>query len=245
MQSDNNAPPYDALVEHVAQCKVCSAALLILLSQIAQPVPDVSSTAIEICEADLAAYIDMEREIGLIKAIRSYPHVWWRLWTDQDFAETYRLTQTLLDAEATGHLAPMPLHNRAITRLSPIPRLKLPRQFLHYALAARATLGETWGADDLETTISDEHTVGYQFTVSVYYRPEGTWCFIAKIAPPITGYVHLTLGASVFHAPFDSNGTALIDALPADLLLSSDGPDMVIDVAPAIGAVTLPAANTT
>jgi hypothetical protein len=78
--------------------------LALLLNEVfAVPQPDPAITRQQ-CEDDLAAFIDLEGQSGTRTAAHEYPHVWWRLWLDLDFATAYRLVTQMHDAEQAGEM---------------------------------------------------------------------------------------------------------------------------------------------
>jgi hypothetical protein len=109
IEQGRSDPPSDELCDYIATCDSCKAALVLLLADLLDACLPALDVTLEQCQNDLAAYIDLEHDEGLHTAIREYPHVWWHLWTSSDFAETYRLTKALVQAEQDGDLPPFPL----------------------------------------------------------------------------------------------------------------------------------------
>lgn len=118
------------------------------------------------CRNELAAFIDQEAEQGTQAAARSYPQVWWHVWSCRECAETYHLISALADAEETGQLAPMPWlqglaeHTRRI-----IHSIHLRRAFLNFVIRGLSpALGPQRGEADMGDTVLtsdeiDDHTI--------------------------------------------------------------------------------------
>ena len=87
----------------------------------------------EQCQADLAAFIDFERD-SPARAATTYPHVWRHLCVCSACSQTYRCTQTLLAAERSGQLVPIRLLMRTAQRpAAAIRRVRLNQQMLALA----------------------------------------------------------------------------------------------------------------
>jgi hypothetical protein len=83
ISTGQGTPPPD-VVMHVASCALCRGALLTLTAQrVASP-----SISCDTCQADLAQFIDLEREDEL-RAAQTYPAIWWHLLLCWDCAEVY------------------------------------------------------------------------------------------------------------------------------------------------------------
>lgn len=206
--------------------------MLLLMTELLGAARDVQDITCEMCQDDLASYIDIERQAGPSETIKQYPHVWWHLWTCADCAETYHLTATLLD---TREIRP-PHHRRAaqpqMQPASPrIGRLHVSRPFLNRVLNAPLLLGTPLGDDDNVVLVEEEGN-GYQISVNVRKQVDRDWMAVITVAPPTAGMVYLALGLDVFRAPLSAAGEAVISAIPSALFTDPDGPDMTIDLVP-------------
>jgi hypothetical protein len=219
--------------------------LLVLLAAVGPVSLDVTETTCQDCQDDLAAYIDCEQDNGTPAAVRAYPHVWWHLIICPECFTTYQMTRVLLDAERHGELAPLvdvvqPGRSTVVPLPRLLKRLHIPRRFLSRTLAAQPLLGIMRGAGEEDTVLFDEAASGYTMTLSVQKQADARWRVTVGVAPPITGQVVLTFGTTVFRAPFDADGQAVIANVPADLLTGSDGPDMDLSIEPDTGEPDTP-----
>jgi len=198
---------------------------------------NVTETTCQNCQNDLATYIDIEHAAGISAAVHAYPHVWWHLIICPECFTTYQMTRVLLDAERHGDLTPLvDVVQPGRSTLVPLPRLlkrlHIPRRFLSHTLAAQPLLGIMRGAGEEDTVLFDEAASGYTMTLSVQKQADANWNVMVSVAPPITGQVVLTFGTTMFRAPFDAHGQAVIANVPPDLLTGSDGPDMDLAIEP-------------
>jgi hypothetical protein len=96
------------LLGHISSCERCRAALLSLAQTLGlSPSPAFPGLDCAACQSDLAAYIEAERASPAAAALR-FPALWWHLWACPVCAETYRLTQLLMDEAARDNLPPLP-----------------------------------------------------------------------------------------------------------------------------------------
>ncbi|MEI7768334.1 MAG: hypothetical protein WCI67_00015 [Chloroflexales bacterium] len=226
--------PPPALVAHVSGCERCRAALLLIVVELLQAPLHSTQTTCDQCQGDLAAYIDIERDEGIAKALSAYPHVWWHLWTCADCATTYQMVSTLQDAESEGTLSPIPLTSLR-SRLDPsrarpaIRAITLPRMWFTRILAPQP--GPAWGQGDDDTVIYEGEDDSYQMNVTVR-RAGGQWRVIVTVDPPIEGDAVITLGTRSFRAWLGPNGVANVGPIPADLLTNPTGSAMAISIEP-------------
>src|SRR5919108_4268137 len=102
-------PPAPALCAHIAACPLCQGALAVLAMEALDLPVAPRDIVCQQAEEELAAFIEQEAEEGSVAAIRTYPHVWWHLWTCDVCAETYRITRALLKEKAPNRPAAPPL----------------------------------------------------------------------------------------------------------------------------------------
>ncbi len=222
--ADQIAPPPADLVAHVSRCAVCRGVLAALVVDLLQTDPESLAMACTACQDDLAAFIDIERSQGSAAALASYPAVWWHLWTCATCAETYHLTNVLLDAEETGEMTELPLHAPRHPIYEPV---YLSRSFLQQALVGQTILGETWGEADMLVLV-DEERAGYRLCVSIQPDSIDTWTMMVTVTPAIAGAVIVQCGPATYHAVLSAAGEAVLASLPAAVLLNATGPDIVV-----------------
>lgn len=222
---DDLAPPPAEFVAHIVACERCRGALgLIAAATLAAPLP----ARCDVCQADMAEFIDWEAEHGFAAAMRAFPTVGWHLWICLDCAQTYRLTRAVLAAEARGALAPLPIAPVAARWL---PAIRLARTFLNLALPPPLALRPaTRGASDDERVLYAEELERRQVVIGITRQPDDCGTLTATITPAAPGRLQLRLGDYVVSAPFDAAGQAHVPELPAVLLDRPDGPDLLIEI---------------
>jgi len=224
-------PPDELLCSHVAACPTCRGAVVLLLTELLHAPLPIDPIPCDACQAQLAAFIDLEQAQGVAAALMAYPTVCWHLWTCADCAEIYHMTMTLLASERQGELAPIPLApQRPQPRHQQIGQIRLPRALLQRTLAVPSLLGMARGADEDETVLATEDWPGCQITLSVRRQDDGSWTGSVTAEPPVSGRIVLTLGTSVFTASFDPSGIAVVAAIPRQLLIAPESPAMTLSM---------------
>lgn len=214
--------PLAELVAHVAQCSDCQQRLLILAADV-KP----QTIACATCEDDLAAYIDIERDEGRVAAVRTYPAVWFHLWSCLSCLELYTGILVLLQAEVAGTIAPLSLGSvRSRIRLK---SLLVPRPIFRSAVAIQTQLGTAWGGEDEDDALFDTDDSGYHISLDVR-RQYGEWYVLVKLIPTMVGVVVITVGDTTFRALIDPHGKATVGPIPPYLLSAAHGPDMAIAI---------------
>jgi hypothetical protein len=135
LESQDLAHLSPTLYRHLSACGHCRAELLLLVRRLGpQLYRHGARYSCEQCQADLAAFIDLE--LGSpVQAAATYPHVWRHLCVCWACSQTYECTHTLLAAERSGQLVPLHLLMRAAQRPAPvIRRVHLTRQILALAI---------------------------------------------------------------------------------------------------------------
>ncbi len=130
-----------AAYEHIAACSRCRAGLLLLVRAFDSG-PDRSGIrdSCAACQADLAAFIDLEAE-SPAQAATIYPHVWWHVWQCETCAQTYEWTHTLLQAQQISLLRPLRLSRQVVQKRMPIVKhMRIPRPHLARVLPAHTGL---------------------------------------------------------------------------------------------------------
>jgi len=230
--SSDPARPSAALCAHIATCPLCRGALAALAAEALGWTVAPEEISCQQSTGDLAAFIEQEAEEGSAAAIRAQPHVWWHLWTCETCAETYEITRSLVRPDQPGIPAvpsmPVSLFAPPTTRK---PALKLPRYFLHQALAASLpTMGVMRGSAGFRSVLAEEESPDQHLTVTVQRQTNGEWRVDVSVKPPPVGWLVLSLGRAYFRSQFDVQGDAMVRDVPFSLLTASDGPDLEIDV---------------
>lgn len=221
-------PSHATLSEHVFACATCRGALLLTLAELLDVAPPTQPLRCVDCAEELPAYLDLVRVAGDEAAATRYPHIWWHLWLCPACAEVARLTDVLLDATQAGTMALVP--QLAPQQVGP-PALALclKRSFMRAALAPQLALGAAWGDNGFEP-LSEHSLAAYQLKLHVQMRDATAWDIALTIVPPTEGCAVISFGATVFRAPFDRFGEAIVSAIPFALLADRSGPDMVVTI---------------
>ncbi len=226
--------PDPLLAAHIARCQLCRGAFVLLAAKLV----DLPSLAAPIScrqsEDDLAAFIEHELEEGSAAAIRTYPHVWWHVWTCEDCSETYRVTRSQLMRQQS--------HVQAISKVAAVPiasaprrapMLHFPRHFLHQALAASIPArAATRGRGGQSYILAEQDHAGAEVTVRIQRQPDGEWQIDVIHQPPLIGSLVMTLGTNIYRARFNAQGRAIVHDLPFALLTAPDGPGLEVDIEP-------------
>jgi len=232
--SDEPTLPAPALCEHVATCSLCQGALAALAVEVLGLTASLSDIGCEQSEEELAAFIDQEAEEGSYAAIRTYPQIWWHLWTCAVCAETYQITRSLLTAEGHNHpidrSIPAPMFGATLTLR---PALRIPRRVLHRVLAASVLAADTLrGGGGSSYVLAEKEAPEQHLTVSVQRQANGEWRISASAKPAPAGWLVLMIGITHFRARFDHQGEAFIQDIPFALLTTAEGPDLDIAIEP-------------
>lgn len=224
-----------ALHAHIQECPTCerelntyaAALLAVPVEALAQPCAA--------SEADMAAYIDVEREEGMEMARQIFPHVWWHLISCAACAETYRLTQALVDSVEDGGLGPLPLaapvqqapaHTQDATPL----QLRVTRRVLSQFLAVQQVLGVARGGSEEASVLAEVASERACLSVSIQQDASGRAALLVVVEPPLEGAAVVRFGEATFRTPLDAHGRALFADVPASLLAAVSGPDVEISI---------------
>lgn len=222
---------------HVSTCRRCRAGLLVMLAGLGQAaLPPHIRTSCARCQEDLAAFIDLEGS-DPAQAAALFPHVWWHLWTCAECAQTYAFTRALLDAERAGELLPLHLLlDRAQRATRAVREVRLHRAMLAFILPVLGMERMVLRGDEEAEYILYDHIEDepdpYQFTISVHEQSDGYWRMMVKLLPVVEGVLVLTAGTTRRVAPIDAAGEAVLDKLPAELVIAPDAPDLEVSVIP-------------
>jgi len=239
----SNAPgtPDPELWDWIAQDAANRVTLMLLAAEVVGVPSEELDANCQDCANELAAYIETELEQGADQAARTYPGVWWHLWTCQDCAEIYRMTYALVEAEQRGEIPPLPV---GTSTPSPIPSspprergiavlISFTREFLNTAVAP--FVQPQWVAsgagseDEGETVLADEDTgYGYRLTLSLKPDQGDHWPVIIAIDPSPSGQVALRFGDATFRSPLMA-GQAVVE-VPRSFFTDPQGPPMRIGI---------------
>jgi hypothetical protein len=232
VQPDKLILPTPALVAHVAGCPLCRGAFALLAAK-AIDLPSLAGPiTCRQCEEDLAAFIEHETEETSAAAIRTYPLVWWHLWTCEDCMETYRVTRSYLKVEQSQAWAGvMGAVSQPSKPSHPGPILQLPRQFLHLALASSfPAQGVTRSSTSPSYMLTEQERLDTYLKISVQRQGNGAWRVEVVHAPPPIGLLVLRFGTDRFRARFNHQGCAVVDDIPFALLTAPEGPPLEVDI---------------
>lgn len=219
------------VAEHIAGCASCRASMLLIVRALGggpahRPAPD--KQVCSRCQEDLAAFIDLE-QIDVVRAAVVYPHVWWHLWICPRCSRTYDLTRELIQAEASGQIPS--LREMILNTRPPTPRwrLPIPRRLMGMALP-KGPLRSTQGAQHLlyQSRSSESGVV----RVDVEAQDADQWKMIIRVTPQQDALAVVTCGSFRSVARFDAEGVALVDSLPAQVLIDAQQPDLDISIFP-------------
>lgn len=233
LQHDHAAVLSSAVYQHISACSRCRAGLLLLVRAF-DPAPEhrAHEQTCAACQADLAAFIDLEAEAP-VQAAELYPHVWWHLWRCETCAQTYEFTQTLRQAYHSGLLRPFRISRQAVPKALPVlKKMRISRPQLMFVLPETARVASTRSTDHRFVVFEDgdNEPEQRQFTVTVDEQRSDAWQVTITLHPPIPGLVVLALGSFRRVVPFNAEGTAVVHDVPAELLRHADGPALEIEV---------------
>lgn len=223
---DSLAVPSVALSAHVAGCPHCRGALAALLARLLAQ-PSVGGASCDACADDLPAYAELERAQGAAVAARTYPQVWWHLWTCPDCAEGYENLARLLDAEAAGLIAAPPTL-LAVRDLLPFPPIRLGRGFLHAVFGPQLRQGTSWHEGDDPLFLGEHDLHGCHVSIHVHQIDHEHLDLEITVEPPIEGRIVVTFGAAHYRAVLVNGRVAHVQAIPIALLADQAGPDLQI-----------------
>jgi hypothetical protein len=232
--SDDPTLPVEVLSEHVATCPLCQGALAALAVETLGMTASLPDSACSQSEDELAAFIEQEAEEGCCAAIRTYPHIWWHLWTCAVCAETYQITRSLLRAERLDHSADRSMPVLLIG--SPLilrPVLRLQHRVLYHVLAGSIPAMGTPRGDSVSSyVLAEKETPEQHLVVSIQRQANSQWRIHATVKPAPVGWLVLMLGTARYRARFDPEGEAIIQDIPFASLTAAEGPDLDIAIEP-------------
>ncbi|HEU5086908.1 MAG TPA: hypothetical protein VFT99_05665 [Roseiflexaceae bacterium] len=212
--------------QHVQGCDTCLHALLALLPQGVQLVPQQQHIGCAECQQHLAEYMELE-DADPILAIRTYPHIWWHLWTCEQCTQVY-LTSRELFALPQPALPALPREQPALTPLAHINRATLGLLFPDdpaYRLR-RSSAGAMPHNEANETIIFEQFDDEHELVISVWDTLPAGYRLEVRCDPVPDGELVLRCGLLILSAPFDAHGQALISHLAAAVLSDPAAPDL-------------------
>lgn len=230
-----------SIAAHISSCPRCRAGLALLVGATAGNEPD--RAACEQCQTDLAAFLEQERA-DADGAIRAFPRVWQHLWCCPDCLDDYLTSRAWLEEEQAGQIAPLrlPAPGPVGRAISAIRRIVIERSVLALALPSpQLALGPLrgLGGDGFVLFEDGEGSPQAHFTVVVRDSGDGTWQMEVTTRPALIGFLRLSAGETRLTAPFSSNGSATISAIPYSLLADHNAPDLELIVLPAQGGTAM------
>jgi hypothetical protein len=221
--------PNPVLVAHMADCPACRGAFALLAAE-AVDLPSLGAPiSCRQCEVELAAFVEQEVEEGSAAAIRTYPHVWWHLWTCEDCAQIYSATRSYFMTEqfragaSIGAVLPL-----TMSTLKPV--LELRHDFLYRALTSIPTQLRTRGGTSQSYVLVEQDQPDLQLMVSVQRQVNGEWQIDVMHNPPPVGSLVLSLGTHHFRTRFNPQGRAVVHDVPSALLTGFEGPDLEVHI---------------
>lgn len=222
--------PDAALSMHVANCLHCRGVLAALLAELVVAPPLVSQSC-DACSDDMPAYVELEHNQGSFIAARSFPEVWWHLWTCAECSQSAKMIKRLLQAEAAGELPAAPVLP-PLPRRSLLPSICLDRHFLHSVFAPQLSLGVSWGDDSDALLLSEHRLTDCQVTIHVIQHTEQSWDLRISVEPPVIGDIIVDFGDLHYRARLIDGQNAHISGISAILLANKSGPDLLISIEP-------------
>lgn len=233
IRTNQPRPPEPSLCAYIARDSV-SREYLILLANVILNIPlSFQQIPCSDCLEDIALFVECEHKEGILKAIHTYPNLWFHLWTCNECAATYHMTYDMVVAEQHGEMPTLSLYGQESIPLKKrmIEIVTLTRDLLTQAFAT-VTQPQfvAAGSDDSDIVIVDEHTDNGSVTVSV--QPDGArpWHITVNVIPPPVGRAVVQCRDLYVTATFDQYGEAVFPTIPADVLTSLDGPDVVVGI---------------
>ncbi len=212
--------PTSDLYTHLTSCNACRGIFALYMADAVGMAVPPGPIRCDDCEQDIAALIDMERAEGTLAARTAFPRLWWHLWTCASCAETYRMTRLLLSSTRIPSSDPP---RRARSQLLE----RFDRAYLSGSLDNTYVMGARRGRPGVPIVISSsEPGENPQCSFSIQCQRSGEWTLQVTVQPTPSAWLLASLGPFEGRARFGEDGRADIEGVPADLLLSSTGPDL-------------------
>jgi hypothetical protein len=212
--------------QHVRGCDTCLQALLALLPQGVQLLPQQQHIGCAECQQHLAEYMELE-ETDPELAIASYPQIWWHLWTCEQCIEVYQASRELF-ALPPPALGPSSRHQPALTPLARVNRDTLGLLFPDdpaYRLR-RSSAAAIAPDESNETIIYEQFDDERELVISVWEKLPAGYRVEVRADPALQGELVLSCGMLTASAPFDAQGLAVIGHLAAAVLRDPAAPEL-------------------
>lgn len=222
---------------HLITCDRCRAGLLLLVGATVPSANAPTSPQIcDLCQSQLAAFIDLESS-DPVSAAATYPQVWWHLWTCHTCSQTYEFIRMLIESEKSGALQPMRISvHPPQTAAASIWRVPLTRSTLRLSLPSREPVFAITRGTPTDTYVlydeAEDEPEPRELMITVQKQAGDVWQMVARMQPPPEGLLVLAAGALRLVAPFESDGTAVIQDIADDLLIDPQSPDLEVSVMP-------------
>lgn len=228
--------PDPVLSAHVASCKHCQGALALLMANMLG-MPPQQAASCDDCSEDLPAYAELEYTHGSQTAARTFPQLWWHLWTCPDCSESVETIKLLLHAQAIGRIPAPPAQLAQPTHKQPtrLPNICLDRHFLHAVFAPQMSLGASWNEQNDPLLLTEHTLLDCHVTIHVVQQGIHTWDLTITVTPPIQGNIIVNFGNQHYHAALANGHSAYIVGIPSMLLADPSGPDLMISIEKASG----------
>jgi hypothetical protein len=224
------------LRKHAVSCSRCRSMLFLTHFELmGRPQPQYRFISCDLCQQDLAAYIDIMQDQGERAAAQLYPHVWWHLWTCEECLEIFEETLTLAQH---FRFNPIISFNNIIPAITckekeekALPSFTLPRYILAYTFQQNVASGPHRTNHREEVMLYELEEIEHG-PVSVYLADlREQHCDLRIVVSSATqGYAHLELGSHHFDARFDHEGSAKFIDIPVALLSDQEGPDLIFSL---------------
>jgi hypothetical protein len=224
-------PPED-VCRTIARDAANRGMLALLMAELFDVTPMDTQISVQQCQDDLAAFIDLEASNGARAAIQAYPHVWWHLWIDPEFAEVYRLTISMNRAEQRGEMPALTLPEAPVRqhRHHVMAQINLRGAFLSRAFSTQTLLGAARGADTDTPLVVEEEESACTISLSVHKKPGDIPRLAITVTPPVEGRIVLVHGEKMLEAPFDAQGVAVIELLPTQFFPEHHDLDLIVRI---------------
>lgn len=208
-----NAPP-DEIVAHVSNCSRCRVGLIALFAdRIGTTVAPVDRSCAAV-EAEVPAFVDYERDHGLIAAARTFPHTWWHILVCPDCDELYRALSTLAAEPSTPTILGQEWQSGAFNFTA---QLEVHPAVVRQFFRAARHLGRRWGAQYDDVPLSERRDEIGLIQVSLRQESADRLALVVRTRPPIQGIALLALGDMRYNEPLDPEGCAIFSGLTEEL----------------------------
>lgn len=223
------------LRKHAVSCSRCRSMLFLTHFELmGRPQPQYRFISCDVCQNDLAAYIDIMQDQGERAAAQLYPHVWWHLWTCEECLEIFEETLTLAQHFRFNPIISFNNIIPAVTckeNAQIVPKtLILPRHIMAMTFNNIRDRGSNRGESDELMLYEFEEFEDGPVSVDLVEIHEQDCDLRVVLSSASQGRAQLELGEHCFEATFDAQGRATFSEVPIALLSNMDGPDLVFSL---------------